>query len=65
VLRESLGVLALGKLSVGEGRPIMAHADECPECGAELDDLLEVTALLRPAPEPVARVSSFTRAQVS
>jgi anti-sigma factor RsiW len=45
-LRQDLGVLALGKLDEHERRPILAHADECPECGAELDDFLAIAALL-------------------
>ncbi|HEV7648493.1 MAG TPA: hypothetical protein VGP26_10055 [Actinophytocola sp.] len=56
VFRESLGVLALGKLDPDDGRPVLEHADECPECSAELDDLLEIAALLSPGavrvPEP-------------
>lgn len=52
-LREDLGVLALRMLDEDERRAVLAHADECPECNAELDDFLEITALLR-VPERVA-----------
>ena len=51
-LRESLGVLALGRLDERERRPVLAHADACPECGALLDDFLEMAALLAPVPAP-------------
>jgi len=46
-LRESLGLLALGALDDHERRPVLRHAEECPECGAEFDDFLEIAALLR------------------
>ena len=48
-LRESLGALALGLLDDEEKRAVLHHADACPECSAELDDFLELAALLRPA----------------
>jgi len=53
-LRESLGALALGLLDDEEKRAVLHHADACPECSAELDDFLELAALLRPAPMPAA-----------
>lgn len=48
-LRTSLGALALGMLDADEQFAVLQHADECPECNAELDDFLELAALLRPA----------------
>lgn len=57
--RESVGALALGMLDEDERWAVLAHADGCPECGADLDDFLELAALLRPAaaahrePEPM------------
>lgn len=51
-LRTSLGALALGMLEADEERAVLQHADECPECNAELDDFLELAALLRPAATP-------------
>jgi anti-sigma factor RsiW len=53
VLRVNLGVLALGKLDGRERRVVLEHADECPECRAELDDFLSIAELLRHVPEPV------------
>jgi anti-sigma factor RsiW len=53
-IRESLGALALGMLDDEEQRAILHHADACPECSAELDDFLELAALLRPATTPAA-----------
>ena len=52
VLRTSLGALALGMLDEDERWAILQHADECPECNAELDDFLELAALLRPPAVP-------------
>jgi anti-sigma factor RsiW len=51
-LRVSLGALALGMLDADERRAVLQHADECLECSAELDDFLELAALLRPAAAP-------------
>jgi hypothetical protein len=48
-LSTSLGALALGILEENERWAVLQHADECPECNAELDDFLELAALLRPA----------------
>jgi anti-sigma factor RsiW len=48
-LRTSLGALALGMLAADERWTVLQHADECPECNAELDDFLELAALLKPA----------------
>jgi hypothetical protein len=48
-LRTSIGALALGMLDVDEQWAVLQHADECPECSAELDDFLELAALLKPA----------------
>jgi hypothetical protein len=47
-LRTSIGALALGMLDVDEQWAVLQHADECPECNAELDDFLELAALLKP-----------------
>jgi anti-sigma factor RsiW len=52
VFRESVGALALGMLDEDERWAVLAHADECPECSAELDDFLELAALLRPSAMP-------------
>lgn len=51
-LQASLGALALGMLDADEQWAVLQHADECAECSAELDDFLEVAALLRPAAVP-------------
>lgn len=50
--RMSLGALALGMLEADERQAVLQHADECPECSAELDEFLELAALLRPAAVP-------------
>jgi len=52
-LRTNLGALALGMLDDADERwAVLEHADECAECNAELDDFLELAALLRPAAAP-------------
>jgi len=63
-LRVGLGALALGMLEADERRAALQHADECPECSAELDDFLELAALLWPAavPRPQTRAGPRTRA---
>ncbi len=63
-IRESLGALALGMLDDEEQRAILHHADACPECSAELDDFLELAALLQPAGAATAEPAQVSEPMV-
>ena len=53
VLRESLGSYVLGHLSDQEAGEVRAHLTGCPDCRAELADILPAAAALSGVPRPL------------
>src|SRR5262245_23989156 len=56
-LRQSLGAYVLGALDVEEAAAVRRHLQDCPECGAERDELAALPGLLSIAGGAEAAVS--------
>ncbi|QRY63477.1 anti-sigma factor [Gordonia sp. PDNC005] len=50
---DALGALAVDAVDDVERRRLLRHVDDCPSCGAELDNLRQAAAMLSTDVEPV------------